>query len=85
MTNLRSVDYRKDRTSCACQSVNFEDAAMGATSDWDTYQYLETLTDALVYTCDVTRSSVKHESYCDQLGAGTAFTDGIIIGRSQWK
>ena len=81
VTNLRSVDYSKDGTACACQSVNFEDVAMEATNDWDTYQYVVTLTDAEVYTCDVSRSSMKLESQCDEIG-GAAATDGIVIGGS---
>ena len=74
--------YSQVGTSCAFQSV-FEDVAMTETTTCDrqatsTMQYVVTLTDAEVYTCDVTRSSVKHESHCDQLGGAEA-TDGIII------
>ena len=84
VTNLRSVDYTKDGTICACQPVNFEDVEMIETDTCDTYQYVGTLTDAEVYTCDVTRSPEKHESHCDQLG-GAASTDGIIFGGSQYE
>jgi hypothetical protein len=65
--------------------VNFEEVAMSEYDDYHTYQYIDTLTDAAVYSCDVTRSSMKQESYCGQLGVGTAFTDGIIIGEYQYN
>jgi hypothetical protein len=83
VTNLRSIDWYKDQSACRCSTVNFEEVAMTESVILDTYQYIATLTDAAVYSCDVTRSSVNQESYYDQLGVGTAFTDGIIIGESQ--
>ena len=86
VTNLRSIDFHKDAITCACQSINYEEVVMDDTNPYyDTYQYHETLTDVAAYSCDVTRSSMKQESLCYQLGVGTEFTDGIIIGGYQCK
>jgi hypothetical protein len=82
VSNLRSVDWRKDGSRCYCQAVNFENVSMTAYTTYDAYQYHATLTDVAAYSCLVTREDMLQASHCETLAVhGAAFTDSLIIGR----
>ena len=80
MTNLRSVDLNKAKTSCACQSVNYQDEAMGSTGSWDTYQYETTLASAVLFLTDASRAAHVRECYRDVLGPTASASYSVLIG-----
>jgi glycyl-tRNA synthetase alpha subunit len=81
VSNLRSLDWKKDGTKCNCQAVNFQDVRMGADPPYDAYQYHATLTDVAAYSCRATRDDMMQESHCEKLAVGAAFSHSVVIGR----
>jgi hypothetical protein len=86
VSNLRSLDWRKDGYVCNCQAVNFQDVSMGADESHNTYQYHATLTDVAAYSCSATSAANMRESHCKELAVhGAAFSDSVVIGECSSK